>query len=97
MKITMLGHATLLIEIDGKTLLTDPWLTDPLYFGRLRHRGSFKPIVDFSDIDILLVSHGHDDHFDPKTLSQITNTVPVVICKAYKKKPVKPVLMKFLP
>lgn len=85
MKITMLGHATLLIEIDGKTILTDPWLTDPLYFGQLRHSGAFKPIDKLPHIDLLLVSHGHDDHFDPATLSKISKTVPVVICNAYQK------------
>jgi L-ascorbate metabolism protein UlaG (beta-lactamase superfamily) len=86
MKITMLGHATLLIEIDGKTILTDPWLTDPLYFGQLRHNGNFEPIDKLPHIDLLLVSHGHDDHFDPATLSKISKTVPIVICNAYQKK-----------
>lgn len=86
MKITMLGHATLLIEIDGKTILTDPWLTDPLYFGQLRHNGNFKPIDKMPHVDLLLVSHGHDDHFDPATLSKIPKTVPVVIYNKYQKK-----------
>ncbi len=86
MKITMLGHATLLIEIDGKTILTDPWLTDPLYFSQLCHSGDFKPIDKLPQIDLLLASHGHDDHFDPSTLSKIPKNVPMVICDAYQKK-----------
>ncbi len=82
----MLGHATLIIEIDGKTILTDPWLKDPLYFGRLRHNGSFKPIEKLPSLDLLLVSHGHDDHFAPEALAIIPKTVPVVICDAYARK-----------
>jgi L-ascorbate metabolism protein UlaG (beta-lactamase superfamily) len=84
MKITMLGHATLLIEIDCKKILTDPWLTDPLYWGQLWHNESFKP-KKLPHLDLILVSHGHEDHFDPKTLSRISKNTPVVIFKSYEK------------
>jgi L-ascorbate metabolism protein UlaG (beta-lactamase superfamily) len=84
MKITMLGHSTLLIEIDGKNIITDPWLTDPLYMGQLWHRGSFKP-KKLPRLDLILVSHGHEDHFDPKTLSKFSKNIPIVIFKPYEK------------
>ena len=84
MKITMLGHATLLITVDGKTILTDPWLTDPLYLGQLRHCGAFAP-EKLPPLDLVLVSHGHLDHFDPQTVSGIPKEVPVVIFKSYEK------------
>lgn len=83
MKITMLGHSTLLIEMDGKRILTDPWLTDPLYMGQLWHRGSFKA-EKLPPLDLVLVSHGHEDHFDPKTLLKIPKKVPVVIFQSYE-------------
>lgn len=85
MKITMLGHATLLIEVDGKRIITDPWLTDPLYFGQLRHPGGFQSFQELPAIDLVLVSHGHKDHFDPGTLKMIAQQTPVVIFKGYKK------------
>jgi N-acyl-phosphatidylethanolamine-hydrolysing phospholipase D len=84
MKITMLGHATLLIEMDGKKILTDPWLTDPLYMGQLLHTGSFKP-KKLPRLDLILVSHGHEDHFDPKTVLKISKNTPVVIFKPHEK------------
>jgi N-acyl-phosphatidylethanolamine-hydrolysing phospholipase D len=84
MKITMLGHATLIIEMDGKKILTDPWLTEPLYWGQLCHSGSFKP-KKLPRLDLILVSHGHEDHFDPKTLSRISKNTPVIIFKSYEK------------
>jgi L-ascorbate metabolism protein UlaG (beta-lactamase superfamily) len=84
MKITMLGHATLLIELGGKRVLTDPWLTDPLYMGQLQHREPFKP-KKLPELDLILVSHGHEDHFDPKTVSKISKNTPVVIFKPCEK------------
>jgi N-acyl-phosphatidylethanolamine-hydrolysing phospholipase D len=84
MKTTMLGHATLIIEMDGKKILTDPWLTEPLYMGQLWHSGSFMP-KKLPRLDLILVSHGHEDHFDPKTLSRISKSTPVVIFKSYEK------------
>ncbi len=86
MKITMLGHATLLIEMDGQRILTDPWLTDPLYFGQLSHPGGFKSFSEAPPVDLLLVSHGHDDHFDAATLKMIPPKTPVFIFKGYAKK-----------
>jgi len=83
MKITMLGHSTLIIEVNGKRILTDPWLTDPLYMGQLRHRGQFNA-DELPPLDLILVSHGHADHFDPNTLLKISKNVPVVIFKTYE-------------
>ena len=85
MKITMLGHATLLIELDGLRIITDPWLTDPLYFGQLTHPGAFESFRELPPIDLVLASHGHQDHFDPKTLKMIPKETPVVIFKGYGK------------
>ncbi len=81
----MLGHATLLIELDGKTILTDPWLTEPLYFGQLTHPGDFTPPESLPPIDLVLISHGHQDHCDPNTLSMLPSDTPVIICKSYRK------------
>jgi len=85
MRITMLGHATQIIEVDGKRIITDPWLTDPLYFGQLSHPGAFESFRSLPPVDLVLVSHGHQDHFDPKTLLMISPDTPVVIFKAYGK------------
>ena len=35
MRVTFLGHACHLVEIDGQRILTDPWLVDPIFeYGR---------------------------------------------------------------
>jgi L-ascorbate metabolism protein UlaG (beta-lactamase superfamily) len=85
MKITMLGHSTLLIEMDGKRILTDPWLVDPLYFGQLYHPGAFESRRELPHVDLVLVSHGHQDHFDPATMKMVPEKTPVLIFKGYRK------------
>lgn len=64
--IMWLGHASFLIQIGGKRLLTDPCFSDI----PLKKRLSPAPfhIRELGVIDYLLVSHGHHDHLDAKTL-----------------------------
>jgi UDP-MurNAc hydroxylase len=69
MRITGLGHASVLIETAAGSVLTDPWV-NPAYFG------SWFPFPDNSQLDwdalgqadYLYVSHLHRDHFDPEHL-----------------------------
>jgi L-ascorbate metabolism protein UlaG (beta-lactamase superfamily) len=62
------GHSTHLITIGGVRALTDPWFYDPA-FGALRHE-SAPPTTpaSFRDVDLLLLSHDHPDHVDPRAL-----------------------------
>jgi len=97
MKITMLGHSCLLIEIDGKRILTDPWLTNGAYFNILKHKGSFPENYEVLPLDLILVSHGHDDHFDPHTLKNLPKTIPVIIYSGYEKKALRAGFHKVIP
>lgn len=66
--IIWMGHASFLIHLDGKWLLTDPCLTSPLF----RRRYTQLPIpIDRLKVDYLLISHGHYDHLDSTTLSEL--------------------------
>lgn len=53
-KITWLGHGAFHCEIDGYSVLLDPFLTD-------NPAASAKP-DDFTKVDFMLLSHGHGDH-----------------------------------
>ncbi|MEJ1222086.1 metal-dependent hydrolase [Sediminicola sp. 1XM1-17] len=55
MKITFLGHATLLIETGGKTLLVDPFIS-----GNEKAKEKIK-VKDLNP-DYILVTHAHQDH-----------------------------------
>ena len=66
--IIWLGHATFYIQIDGVKILTDPVFWDVPFFKRLIK----MPIEPkFLKPDIILISHGHYDHFDIKSLKAL--------------------------
>lgn len=64
--INYIGHATVLIEMNGMRILTDPVLRRRLGF--LRHRRTEIAEADYSDIDVALISHVHLDHLDIPSL-----------------------------
>jgi L-ascorbate metabolism protein UlaG (beta-lactamase superfamily) len=68
-RITWIGHATVLLEIDGVRLLTDPLLGERL--GPLRRVGPTPDPVALGPIDAVLVSHAHPDHFDLASLRRV--------------------------
>jgi len=75
-QLTWIGHATVLIEMDGTRVLTDPVLG--------RRTGLLRRVVapargsDAERIDAVLVSHLHADHVDLPSLSRVGAGVPIV-------------------
>ncbi|MGH1345262.1 MAG: MBL fold metallo-hydrolase [Nannocystales bacterium] len=72
LRITWLGHSTLLIEIDGQVLLTDPvWgpRTSPVdWLGPKRWYAPPLALEDLPKLDAVLISHDHYDHLDYPTI-----------------------------
>lgn len=75
-RITFVGHATVLIEIAGVRLLTDPLLRDRVLHIR-RHVPSPDPRT-WRDIDAVLISHAHADHYDPPSVRRVGRGVRVI-------------------
>jgi len=72
--ITWLGHATVLVEIDGVRMLTDPVLRD-----RIGPLVRIVPHVDFAEpVDCVLLSHLHADHTDLPTLRALDRSGPLL-------------------
>lgn len=71
------GHATTLIEVGGVRILTDPFLRHRL--GPLERHGPLPDPVGLGDIDVILISHGHPDHFDRASLESIGGRPLVVV------------------
>jgi L-ascorbate metabolism protein UlaG (beta-lactamase superfamily) len=83
LRATWLGHSTVLIEIGGRRVLTDPvWgprASPSRYIGPKR----FQPVPVALDrlppIDVVVISHDHYDHLDYPTIRQlVTLDVPFV-------------------
>jgi L-ascorbate metabolism protein UlaG (beta-lactamase superfamily) len=68
-EITWVGHATVLIEIDGVRVLTDPVLGRGA--GPLVRIGPPPDPSVARDIDAVLVSHLHHDHLAPRSLRRV--------------------------
>jgi L-ascorbate metabolism protein UlaG (beta-lactamase superfamily) len=67
--VTYIGHATVLLELDGVRVLTDP-----VFRSRIGHLRRVAPPVDvesFREIDAVLVSHAHHDHLDLPSLKRL--------------------------
>ena len=65
-----LGHASVLLEIDGVRILTDPVLSDvvsPVPIGPERLHPAPIALEQLSGIDGVVISHDHYDHLDMKT------------------------------
>ncbi len=76
-RIVFLGHATVLIELDGVRLLTDPLLR-----GRVAHLRRQTPLLDASvtaSLDAVLISHMHHDHLDLASLRLLGRDTPLLV------------------
>lgn len=79
-----IGHSTVLIHLDEKNFLTDPFYLKRLYLLQ-RHLPPGVPFQNLPRINFILISHGHLDHMDLKTLSLFPRTVPIVLPKKLEK------------
>jgi len=74
--LTWLGHACSLIRIDGRTVLTDPYLSPyaaPVPgIGPKRFAGTGIGIDRLPKLDAILLSHNHYDHLDAIALRQLS-------------------------
>jgi L-ascorbate metabolism protein UlaG (beta-lactamase superfamily) len=74
-RVTSIGHATFLIQMDGVNVLTDPIWSDrcsPVkWAGPKRHRAPGIRFEDLPPIDVVLISHNHYDHLDLPTLERL--------------------------
>ncbi len=77
MRVTYIGHATLLLEMSGTRILTDPNFDPKL--GRLLPRVSPPGIAlsELPSLDALLLTHAHADHLSFASLDQLPQDLPL--------------------
>jgi hypothetical protein len=76
-KLKYLAHSSFLVECGETKLLFDPWLKGPAYMKQwylwpLPPEGS-----ENIKADVILISHGHEDHFHPETLKSLDKSAHV--------------------
>lgn len=75
-----LGHASLLLRLNGKYILTDPVFSrraSPVSFaGPVRKTPSVMSVKALPPLDALVISHNHFDHLDSATIRQLLRRFP---------------------
>jgi L-ascorbate metabolism protein UlaG (beta-lactamase superfamily) len=89
MRITMIGHSSVLLESNGQRILTDPWFGT---WGNLAYARTAPASVkadELRNVDVVLISHHHWDHMDtrfvrslPSTTTVMTSAASAVMCRA---------------
>jgi len=74
------GHSSILLKIDGKTLLIDPVFSEraSMFSSMGPRRFKYSQIMDVDllpDLDAVLISHDHYDHLDYKVIKKLTGRV----------------------
>jgi L-ascorbate metabolism protein UlaG (beta-lactamase superfamily) len=76
-QLSWLGHSTVLIELDGVRLLTDPVLRHRI--GPLVRVAPPVTLDTVAPLDGVLLSHLHADHADVRTLRDVARDTPLVV------------------
>jgi L-ascorbate metabolism protein UlaG (beta-lactamase superfamily) len=75
--ISFLGHSTVLVQMGGARILTDPVLQDRISI--LRRAVSPLPVEMHRNIDLVVISHLHLDHLDIPSLRMLGTDTPLVV------------------
>ena len=75
-RLIWLGHSTVVLELDGARLVTDPVLRR-----RVAHLRRDAPALTPERPDAVLLSHLHYDHLDKPSLARLGRSVPIVVPK----------------
>jgi UDP-MurNAc hydroxylase len=79
MRVTLLGHASVLVELGTATCLMDPVLGDPFEEGTVVSCPRRTVRADrLPRVDLLVVSHRHPDHLDLASLAQVNRDADVI-------------------
>lgn len=83
LRITWFGHSSMLVEIEGRRILTDPVWGDYASPGRLfgvkRFYAPPLPLDDLPKVDAVVLSHDHYDHLNEPTIKALRDRVPLFI------------------
>jgi L-ascorbate metabolism protein UlaG (beta-lactamase superfamily) len=74
-----LGHASILVSLSGKKILFDPILLASPYSDAWTFYPSQIKDPRFYEVDCVVISHMHQDHYDVQFLKKINGDIPIII------------------
>ncbi|KAL5109146.1 N-acyl-phosphatidylethanolamine-hydrolyzing phospholipase D [Taenia crassiceps] len=79
-RLTWLGHASVLFHLDGVNILCDPIFSSRcVVIGPKRYRPIPCKVEDLPRIHAVVISHNHFDHLDLPTIRQLSHCFPDII------------------
>jgi hypothetical protein len=82
MKITFVGHASILIEVGSISILSDPWWRGPCFGAQWwNYPSPYIDVLDQKRIDFVYISHGHHDHLHHGTLRTFSRDTKILISR----------------
>ena len=82
MRVTFVGHASLFLECRDVTILTDPWWAGPCFGAQWWiYPNPFLEVLEGRKLDYIYLSHGHNDHLHPGTLSRFDRDTKILVAK----------------
>ena len=80
MRFTVVGHASICVESEGRRLIVDPWLVGSCYWRSWWHYPPIEHLDDeWLDPDAVYLTHHHFDHFHYPTLRRINKRATIYI------------------
>lgn len=83
-RIVSIGHSTVLIQLDGLNIITDPVFSTHILGFTKRHIEPGIPFKKLPKINAIIISHEHDDHLDKATLKKFDKNIPIIIPEGLK-------------
>ncbi len=78
LKITSIGHASHLIEMDGEFLITDPNFSRKMWIAKREKEPGIAP-EDLPQLAAIVVTHAHYDHLDLFSYKYFSIHIPIVV------------------
>ncbi len=77
LRVTWIGHATTLVQMEGVNILTDPMFSErcsPVSFAGPKRKMPPAPAFEnLPRIEVVMISHNHYDHLDKSTIEKLGN------------------------
>ena len=80
LSVTVLGHACMLVELNGSRILVDPWLIGSCYWRSWWHFPRPVEVTpELFNVDAIYLTHGHFDHFHFPSLRKFDRAVKIIV------------------
>ena len=83
MRVSFVGHASILVEEKGVSVLSDPWWRGPCFGAQWWNKPepAIELLADRPPPDYIYISHGHHDHLHPGTLKSLDRRSKVLVAR----------------